>query len=166
MLQWLLLACAVLLGLAALLLALVLARTRRAAREDLAQARAETDQLRSRVAGIEERIAPRPHHEPTAVQEYVITDLGELPAGSDLDLVREAPGRIDGRLFADLVLRETVVKSAALAHGLRRALEPENRFRMRYTFRREVKQSRKRRRAELREARRLVARERRRRDAA
>ena len=69
-------------------------------------------------------------------------------------------GRIDGRLFADLVLRETVVKGASLAHGVRRALEPENRFRMRYTFRREVKSARKRRRLELREARRLVARRR------
>ena len=117
MLQWLLLACAVLLGLAALLLALVLARTRRAAREDLAQARAETDQLRSRVAGIEERIAPRPHHEPTAVQEYVITDLGELPAGSDLDLVRD---------WSQHGLLELTPRSEGLRDDIRRYLRARN----------------------------------------
>ena len=45
------------------------------------------------------------------------------------DLGREQPRRaragadrpIDGAAFADIVLRETVVKAASLAHGVRRA---------------------------------------------
>ena len=60
-----------------------------------------------------------------------------------------APG-----LFADIVLRETVVQTASLFHGVRRALSPENRNRIRFEMRREVKRSRKQRRADLRAARR------------
>jgi hypothetical protein len=70
-----------------------------------------------------------------------------------------APGatvapRIEGRQFADIVLRESVVKAAALSHGVRRALAPEVRNRIRFEMRREVKRSRKERRAALREIRR------------
>ncbi len=57
-------------------------------------------------------------------------------------------------VFADLVLRETVVQTASLFHGLRRALSPETRNRIRFHMRQEVKRSRKQRRAELREVRR------------
>jgi hypothetical protein len=52
------------------------------------------------------------------------------------------------------VLRETVVQAASLAHGLRRALAPEMRNRIRFEMRREVKRSRKQRRADLKAARR------------
>ncbi|MCW2795677.1 hypothetical protein, partial [Nocardioides sp.] len=61
---------------------------------------------------------------------------------------------VDGPLFADLVLRETVVQAASLARGLRRALAPEMRNRIRFEMRREVKRSRKQRRADLKAARR------------
>ena len=57
-------------------------------------------------------------------------------------------------VFADLVLKETVVQAASLFHGLRRALAPETRNRIRFQMRQEVKRSRKQRRTELREARR------------
>ncbi len=62
------------------------------------------------------------------------------------------PGRIDGALFADIVARESVIKAAGLAHGLRRALSPETRNRIRFEMRREVKRSRKQRRADLKAA--------------
>jgi hypothetical protein len=79
---------------------------------------------------------------------YLITDAGDRPEGP------AAPAtRIDGRLFADLVLRESVVKAAALAHGVRRAAAPEVRNRIRLEMRREVKRARKQRRADLRRAR-------------
>ena len=72
--------------------------------------------------------------------EYAITDLGrpEEP--------RAAPPTIDRALFADLVLRETVVKAASLAHGVRRALAPETRNRIRFEMRREIRRARKQRR--------------------
>ncbi len=52
------------------------------------------------------------------------------------------------------MLKETVVQTASLFHGLRRALAPETRNRIRFHMRQEVKRSRKQRRAELREVRR------------
>ena len=57
-------------------------------------------------------------------------------------------------LFADLVLRESVVQAASLATGVRRALAPEVRHRVRLEMKRDVKRARKQRRADLRAARR------------
>jgi hypothetical protein len=91
--------------------------------------------------------APRPAPEQP---DYVITHLGEPEQEQEVEAVPTvAPG-----LFADLVLRETVVQTASLLHGVRRALSPETRNRIRFEMRREVKRSRKQRRADLREARR------------
>lgn len=91
--------------------------------------------------------APEAAPEPT---QYVITHLGEPRAEPE---VEAAPALPAGQ-FADVVLRETVIKSASLFHGVRRALSPENRNRIRFEMRREVKRSRKQRRADLRQARR------------
>lgn len=159
--QWIVPAVVAALGLATVTLAVSLVGVRRRARVEVDAARSETERLRERVAGIEARLTPRA--EQPASTEYVITDLGHAdPADAHPgpDTLPAVAGRIDGRLFADLVLRETVVKGASLAHGVRRALEPENRFRMRYTFRREVKLARKQRRADERAARRLLSRRR------
>ena len=60
--------------------------------------------------------------------------------------------RVEPRLFADLVLRESVVKAASLAYGVRRGLSPANRNRIWFEMRREVKRARKERKAEEREA--------------
>jgi hypothetical protein len=50
------------------------------------------------------------------------------------------------------VLRETVVKAASFAYGVRRGLSPANRNRIWFEMRREVKRARKERKAEEREA--------------
>ena len=68
-----------------------------------------------------------------------------------------AERRIEGSLFADLVLRESVVKGVSLVYGVRRALAPETRNRIRFQMRQEVKRSRKQRRIDLRAARRHLA---------
>jgi hypothetical protein len=91
--------------------------------------------------------APLPTPTPS---EYVITHLGE----PEPEPVVEAVPAVPPGLFADLVLREGVVQAASLFHGVRRALAPENRNRIRFEMRREVKRSRKQRRADIREARR------------
>jgi hypothetical protein len=57
-------------------------------------------------------------------------------------------------VFADLLLKETVVQTASLFQGLRRALAPETRNRIRFHMRQEVKRSRKQRKVEMREIRR------------
>lgn len=163
--------CAVLLA-GVLGLALLRARTRH--RLELAAARAETAALRAQVAQVQRRLAAE---ERRAAAEFRITDLdlstataearpaaGEptaAPAGTTSGATSRntvstpggAPG-IDRALFADLVLRETVVRAASLAHGVRRALAPETRNRVRFEVRREIRRARKQRRADLREARR------------
>jgi hypothetical protein len=144
MTDWMVLAIAGLLALVALGLTVTLLRARSAMSRALDEARTETAALRDRLDRLE--LAGR---EPVpAEREYVITRLGEPD-----EPVPPAP-TVEGRLFADLVLRESVVQAASLAHGVRRALAPEVRNRIRFEMRREVKRARKQRRVELREARR------------
>ena len=76
--------------------------------------------------------------------EFVITRLG-VPEP-------EAAPTLETKLFADLVLRETIVKAASFAYGVRRGLSPANRNRIWFEMRREVKRARKERKAEEREA--------------
>ncbi len=137
--------------LAVLVLVLLVAATRRA----LVRVRHEADALVGRVAELEQRLAAQETAAPgvpaateAADREYVITHLGEEPEAAAAAPVVPAP------VFADLVLRESVVQAATLAAGLRRALSPETRHRIRFEMRREVKRARKQRRADLRAARR------------
>jgi hypothetical protein len=82
--------------------------------------------------------------------DYVITRIG----ASEPEVVAEPVPTVPAPVFADLLLKETVVQTASLFHGLRRALSPETRNRIRFHMRQEVKRSRKQRRTELREVRR------------
>ncbi|MCR6033770.1 hypothetical protein GGQ22_20380 [Nocardioides sp. zg-579] len=144
-------AAAALLALLVLLLVLAVsgARARSRARTELAAARAETDGLRERLDALERRVAAPAA--PTRTEEFVITRAGEPEP--ELDEARRAPA-VPAPLFADLVLRESVVQAASLAAGVRRALAPEVRNRIRFEVRREIRRSRKQRRADLRAARR------------
>ena len=101
-------------------------------------------------AAAEARAEETAPHPAAAVEpaSYVITGI---------DRVEDEPpvavqGRIDGALFADIVARESAIRAAGIAHGLRRALAPEARNRIRFEMRREVKRSRKQRRADLKAA--------------
>lgn len=134
----------------ALVLFAVLLRDRSRVRTEIAATHAEAAELRSRIDALAVQIAAS-RREP---EEFVITHLGE--SDPEVGDVSELPGdgRIDGKLFADLVLRETVVKAAALGHGVRRAMAPETRNRIRFEIRREVKRSRKARKEETRQVRR------------
>jgi hypothetical protein len=135
--------------LAVLAVALVVAllRTLSRTRRELDAAHVEAARLRAQVEEIERVLASPGPTSPRPAAEYTITALG----GSG---EAQAPPRVDQALFADLVLRETVVKAASLAHGVRRALAPESRNRIRFEVRREIRRSRKQRRADLRDARR------------
>jgi hypothetical protein len=115
-----------------------------------------TVRLRGRIDDLEHRLsepsvsrqAPldAPAARAVAEPEYVITRVGEPEP--------EPAPTVAAPVFADIVLRETVVQTASLFHGLRRALAPETRNRIRFHMRQEVKRSRKQRRTELREVRR------------
>lgn len=120
---------------------------------ELAETRAESAALRARVDALARQAeSRRGTGESTGPGEYVITGVG-VPTAS-VGPERAVVPTVEGRLFADLVLRESLVKAAALAHGVRHALRPETRNRIRFEMRREVKRSRRRRREDLRELRR------------
>lgn len=140
---------------------LALRGVRRSAARAEAEARTATVQLRERLEVLERRVVAldAPARARAAEEEFVITHLG-----AD-DAVDETTARADGTspavrpdapLFADLVLRESVVQAASLAAGVRRALGPEVRHRVRLEMRREVKRARKQRRTDQREARRAA----------
>lgn len=153
---------------ALLVLVVVLDRRGRRAEERLAAAETDAAALREAVTAIERRLtAPAT---PDERSDYVITRLGD-PAADSAERAGDPGGPGDpadpadaravepaavvaGPLFADLVLRESVVQAASLAAGLRRAVTPETRHRIRFEMRREVKRARKQRRSDLRAARR------------
>lgn len=153
-------------ALVSLLLALVAARIAAGARRESDAARAAARAAEARLADLEavqvrrtpQTEAPAPvqpdaaHPAQTAAPEpsFVITRLGEAEG----EAAAPVAGRIDGRLFADIVVRESVVKAAGLTHGLRRALSPEQRNRIRFEMRQEVKRSRKQRKTDTKQARR------------
>jgi hypothetical protein len=135
------------LALVALALAVALLRSRSRTDRALAEARAETVELRAQLDAIEQRLQSPPVR---AESEFVITDLGRPASAAAVD----PPSEFGKALFADLVVRETVVKAASLAHGVRRGLSAESRNRIRFEMKREVKRARKQRKADVRRARR------------
>ena len=139
-------------GLAALawVLFVALRRERERAAAELARTRSEAAELRARVEALAAQAALAGRAARAEPEEFVITHLGE-PDDVELGAVEET--RIDGKLFADLVLRESLVKAAALGHGVRRALAPETRNRIRFEMKREVKRSKRARKDEYRRVR-------------
>lgn len=136
-----------LVGVACVLLTMALRRERARTAQALARAEADAAALRTQLSGIEQQLAaPRQVED----REYVITRLGEEPA----ERAPQAPPApvVPAPVFADLVLRETAVQTGAFVAGLRRALSPEVRHRIRFEMRREVKRARKQRKAEHRTA--------------
>ena len=158
-----------LVGLAALAACLVVVRRSRAelirAHAEAAGLRADLDRLATRVAAADQ---PDQQGQPAQRvvrgedrQDFVITHLGETAQKTARETGRETgqegaeppqPARIEGRLFADLVLRETVVRAASLGYGVRRALAPATRHRIRFEMKRETKRARRQRRVDTRTA--------------
>jgi len=138
-------------GLVALLALLVAVRARARA----VRAEATAAALAERVALLEPPLtsAAPPAVDDAARGTYVITGVGALDAAEPAPVER-APvaAPIDGRLFADIVARETVVKAASWTHGLRRALSPASRNRIRFEMRQETRRAGRERRAETRQA--------------
>lgn len=138
---WLAAACALATAVALVALLLAARALRRAARSE-----AHAAVLAERIAVLE---SPTPDS-PVADDEvgtFVITHLG-----SDAPRETAVAHPIDGRLFADIVARETVVKAASWTHGLRRALSAESRNRIRFQVRQETRRAGRERKAELKQA--------------
>lgn len=133
----------------AVLLVAVFVSHRRTRRE-LTRTLALQEDLLTRMSLLER---PEVARAPESTVEFVITDVDVPRADAAHDRgVQEAPGRIEGRLFADIVARETVVKAASWTHGLRHALSAENRNRLRFEMRRETKRAGRQRKADVKEA--------------
>lgn len=145
--QWLALAGPAIVALAMVLgLLVALARLRARTTAEIAAARAEAVGLRERLDRLEqERRAPTAPERPDT-REYRITGLGE-PQLDDPE-----PAQLERVVFADLLLRESVIRLGSLGYGVRRAMSAETRNRIRFEMKREVKRARKQRRAEQREA--------------
>ncbi len=133
-------AAALAVALAALLLALR-ARRRAVRAEELAAS------LAARLDALESSPAEVP---PPAADEaaFVITHVGSPGVHDAAPLAQD----IDGRLFADIVARETVVKAASWTAGLRRALSAESRNRIRFAVRQETRRAGRERRSEMKQA--------------
>lgn len=149
---------------AAVLLVVLLAvlvsarRARRRGEAALAASRAEIAALQERLDALAARQDALPDAPPTARQrpdepEFVITTAGS--ARTD-EVAVSAPPPVDARQFASVALGESLVRLVSLGYGVRRALSPENRNRIAFEMRREVRRSRKDRRRELRELRRRL----------
>ncbi len=125
-------------------------RTRARTEDVLRSAAHDAEELRTQLASIEERLveSERPPRSVVARPddpEYLITELGKP---------REAVPTVPAPVFVDIVLRESMIRTASLAAGLRRALSPEVRHRIRFEMKREVKRARKQRKVDLKQARR------------
>lgn len=134
-------------------LLVVLVVVLRSARRDRAVVTARLDALAA--AGAVPSPVPTPTEPvarpPAPASDFVITHLGELESEPEREAAPRS-GPVDARLFTDTLLRESVVRSAALVHGVRRALAPEVRHRIRFEVRQGTKQARRRRRSEMKTA--------------
>lgn len=142
---------------ALVLVALVsLLRRRSRSRADLeamlSAAQREADDLRQRLDALTRREGRTRQAEPA---DYVITEVGATPMLFEPGQLPESesadPIAVPDRLVLSATLGAPLVKVAAFAHGMRRALAPESRNRIRFEMKREVRASRKRRKRLLRE---------------
>ena len=140
-----------------------LRRTRSRSEQVLADAAADVDELREELDALQVRLRDEAQQlddarrslrlaDLTVVDdnEYRITAVGERRGGGPLALVPSVPGP----QFVDAMLRESLIRTASIAAGLRRALAPEVRNRIRFEMKRELKRSRKQRKTDLKQARR------------
>ena len=134
----------------ALVLALVATVVAVRARRRSVRAEALAASLAERVALLESPATDAARPAASADEStYVITRLdADHPAAEPVPVAVD----IDGRLFADIVARETVVKAASWTAGLRRALSPESRNRIRFQVRQETRRAGRERRAETKQA--------------
>lgn len=135
-------------------------RERRRLAAQVEAAHADVDALRERVEELSRRLAETdPGVTGREAREFVITSLpdgrlrGTLAAAPE-DEPATTPTPLSAGQFASVALGESLVRVLSLGYGVRRALSAENRNRIRFEMRREVKRSRRQRRRDLKEAKR------------
>lgn len=130
-------------------------RGRRRLRRELDTSRRDLAALQARLDTLDRQLVER---RVVAEQEYLITDLPdarEAPRTRTPDPAEAEPSTdISAGEFVSLAVGESLVRLLALGHGIRHALTAENRNRIAFEMRREVKRSRKQRRQEMKQVRR------------
>jgi hypothetical protein len=124
---------------------------RRRVRRDLAASREELEALRQRV---EELSAAETVPVAVPPAGFLITSIDAADPGA---LEPSAVVPLSTGEFLSVALGESLVKIASFGYGVRRALSAENRNRIAFEMRREVKRSRRQRRLDVKQARRTPA---------
>jgi hypothetical protein len=135
----------------------LVSRARRRLARELVSSREDVATLRGQVEDLSRRLGDAPGAPAagaTPPREFLITTLPGAPS-SDLAVPDDEPAPVvsAGR-FASVAVGESVVRLLSLGYGVRRALSPENRNRIRFEMRQEVKRARRQRRRDLRDAKR------------
>ena len=158
---WILLTVAVVVVVAAVVVTAVVLAGRRRLERRLGSSRVELDALRERVEELSDQLAGGRGVDPPVkpeAREFVITSLpdGKLAASvaSSPDEPVRATQQLSAGQFASVALGESLVRLISLGYGVGRALSPENRNRIRFAMRQEVRRSRRQRRRDLKQARR------------
>jgi hypothetical protein len=137
-------------------------RERRRLTAQVEAAHADVDALRERVEELSRRLADADPATATGreAREFVITSLpdgslrGTLAAAPEDEPGDDPATSLSAGQFASVALGESLVRVLSFGYGVRRALSAENRNRIRFEMRREVKRSRRQRRRDLKEAKR------------
>jgi hypothetical protein len=114
---------------------------------------AQIDALAARLDDLTQPPATEPATEPVREpREFTITSLPPEPVpGAGLEV---AQTHLSAGQFASVAAGESLVRVLSFGYGVRRALSAENRNRIRFEMRREVKRVRRQRRRDLKEAKR------------
>lgn len=137
-------------------------RSRRRLEHELRGSRADLDALQARVDELSTHVAASgldpSKPEQQVAREFVITSLPDGRSAATLtprddDEAPDTPQLSAGQ-FASVALGESLVRVLSLGYGVGRALSPENRNRIRFAMRQEVRRARRQRRRDEKEARR------------
>jgi hypothetical protein len=130
-------------------------RRRRRLEDSLAASREELVAVQRRLDALARQVAPPAPRVRTDETEYVITTAGS-PTTDEVAVSAPPVQQLTARQFASVALGESLVTVFSFGYGVRRALSPENRNRIAFEMRREVRRARKQRRRELKEHRRRL----------
>jgi type II secretory pathway component PulJ len=155
---WLALAMVAAVAVLALLAALAAraARGRRRLEESLAASREELLVLQRRLDALAQQVpsSPPARRRSDEETEYVITSAGADSANRTASDVPAVP--VSAARYASLAVGESLVRLVSLGYGVRRAMSAENRNRIGFEVRREVRRARKQRRREEKQGRRYL----------
>jgi hypothetical protein len=145
-------AAAILLGLVCVAIGVTLATGRRT-RRALEASRADVEALRDRLDLMTRELenARRAADEPA---DFLITGVLPASSGRPGETQPGEIGEVSSRAVLSATMGEPLVRLVAFGYGVRRALSAENRNRIAFEMRREVRRARKDRRRELKAARR------------